>query len=432
MKILGKNDQNLSDHFNKQISLFQEYSIQQTQVLSNLSINQLRLNKAISYLINTTNTDKERSIYYAHISQILIILSDNLQDLYEEINRLTNIIAFSYSSSMHHSILSTHDIKIMISKLKSIYDANSNQILDLDYRYYYNIIKLGSYYINKKIVIVLKFPIMSSSTYDLYKLCPVPNKDDNIILPLLPYLATNSQEFAYIAAECPKVDSIFICELDIKQRTRNQRDCIHRLIYLQEIDESCSPTPISLTKEALTELDNQHYIITFPNSTKVLLSCDQDRYEILQGSFLAMIPHTCKISTPEFTIVNRDDKVLGKVVEIMTFPHSFSTPTNKLSHRYKLNSIELRNLHNIQHQITMEVPVKVNEIDSLSIYHTTIPLYAILILSATVPIILYFYRRRNSLKITSNKDDKNKPKQDSLSSSLAERKAATFSLDIGK
>lgn len=437
LKILQKNDQELTFNLNRHISLYKEMTIQQTSILNNMSQNQQKLDKAISHIINMTNTDRERISQYAQLSQLFNMISENVQDLSDEISRLENILAFSRTNSMHHSLLSIQDLSFMISKLKAFYGSNS--VLNLDIRYYYDLVSLGSYFADKKIVIVLKFPILSMSTYDLYRLCPVPNKHSEIILPSFPYLATNSREFVYMEAECPKIDTWYICKQKISHQTRTQRDCIYHLIYQQEIDDTCHPTPISLFKEALLELDSQHYVISFPKQTKVQISCGQEEHHLLQGSYLATIPRNCSIKTPEFTIANIDDKIRGHAVEIMTIPKE-SSITKKQSLRYNLTTIDLNKLHNIQHQVLMEVPTMVDSLNlsNTPIYHTTIPLYGVIVFSTAALIIWYYYRQQRSEKWNpststniemSGLSERSPP---GSSTSIQERKAATFALNISK
>lgn len=423
MKTLKENDKMISSKLNEHISLFKEFTSQQTQILNNLTMNQDKLLKAIIQVTNMTNAENEKAFRYAHLAQLLVILSDNIQELASEISRLENILAFSRNRSLHHSILSVRELRTMISKLQNLY--STDQIIDLDIRYYYDIISLGSYYVDKKIVVVLKFPITLPNTFQLYRLCPVPNKDSKVILPAYPYVATNSKEYVYIEAECPKVHEWHLCEQKTSHGIRSGTDCIIKLIQYQEIDETCPGTPISLTKEALLELDSRHYIVSFPKPTRVQLFCGHENHKVLQGSFLATIPKSCKMKSSEFTLANIDDKVNGFSIEITAFPR-MTNYSQKGDQNYHLASIDLSTLNNIQKQITMESSVETDSGDSSSIYHTTIPLYLLVIglLSAGALISRNFIRRMQALTVKSKKDVIELSEQD--------KRAATFALDISK
>lgn len=82
----------------------------------------------------------------------------------QELIRIENSLAFVRASSTHHSVIDVEILESMIRKLKTIY--TEGQILDLEIRDYYDIIKPGSYYVDKQIIFVFKFPIFSKNTYD--------------------------------------------------------------------------------------------------------------------------------------------------------------------------------------------------------------------------------------------------------------------------
>lgn len=433
LKILQNNDQELSVSFNKHISLYKEMTLQQTQILNNITYNQRKLEKAIISINNASETNKEQMHQYAQISQLFSIVTENVQELSFEINKLSNIVAFSRTNVMHHSILSISILKNMLSQLKNIY--NPGVLLDLDIRFYYDLITLGSYFTDKKIVIVLKFPIMSLETYDLYRLCPVPNKNSEIILPPSPYMASNSQEFAYMEAECPKIDTWYICKQQLSHQTRAHSDCVYNLIYHQDTAD-CHPTSISLLKEALLELDSQHFIISMPNEIRVKMSCAQEKYRLLKGSYLASIPRNCSIRTSEFTIINTDNKFHGQPVEIMTFPHSIPMSANSKKHlpHYNFTTIDLNKLHNIQHQLLMDPPVEINNENLSSLYHTTIPTYIIVLLSALALVSLAYYLRRqtNQSQIKSSQPQDIEMTSAASTPSIEERRNAIFALNLRK
>lgn len=423
LRILNKNDQTMSQSFNKHITLYKEMTIQQNQIICNLSINQRKLEKALSYVMNMTNNDNERIIHYAHLVQLFAILTENVQELLSEINRIENILAFSRDKSVHHSILSVKDLKNMLNQLKRIY--SSEEIIDLDTRNYYEILNLASFFTESTVVVVIKFPITFTTEYQLYELCPVPNNNSVIIVPPAPYIASNSQEFVYIEAECPKVNSWHLCEQRIVHQIMSKTDCIQKLIQSQEIDVTCKTTPISLTKEALIELDSHHYIIAFPNNTKVKLSCRKERYQMLRGSFLITVPQGCKIKTPEISIINLDNKIFGQPLELMALPHYEILAKTRSFH---LQTTDLSSLREIQNQITMQDEIPVESLDTIGMYHTTIPFYSLTLFGAGALSIWYIIRRRRrrAAKVNITTETANTELTED------ERRAATFGVKVTK
>jgi hypothetical protein len=415
IRMLKNNDVKLSKSFNEHISLCKQWISEQAKILSALSKNQQILSTELSRLKNSTMLSNEKLLDYAHLAQLFNIINENVNDLYTELLRIENILAFSRSSNVHHSILSTSALRDIIRTLNKIY--STEQILDLDVRDYYNFIKIGSYFSKNNFVVVLKVPIIYQGSFDLYKLCPLPNKYGRILIPPYPFLATNPAEYVYMEAECPKSGDWYICEQKLSHQIRTEQDCINKLIHFQEIDGTCKNTPISLTKEALLELDDQHYAITFPHPTKVKTSCQQEQHVILNGSYVATIPQHCSMKSPQFTIVNINNKLRGQPLKIMSIPlENRHQESNTI---LKMDSINLKNLETIEQHLSMEKQIEVNEIVSSSFYHTTIPLYLIILLGTSVTAFIIYRRYR----ITS-KAEITKPENIEL------QKAATFALNL--
>ncbi|CAK1588941.1 unnamed protein product [Parnassius mnemosyne] len=314
----------------------------------------------------------------------------------------------------------------MLSKLRSIY--SSDQILNLELRDYYDVIKPGSYYTEKQIVFIFKFPITSRDNFDLYKLSIVPNKNSQALIPTYPFMATNELSFAYIETECPKFNHWYLCEERTTYQIRTQPDCIQELITKQVIQEACNLTTIILSKEAMEKLDDQHYILSFPHYTKVQLSCGRKEFTMLQGSYLITIPASCLLKTAEFTIVNDNNEIKGQPLKLTGLP--FRSPEQATaSTRIHLNSIYLQGLHSIQDKILMQSPVQLRAISD-TLYHTTIPFYIILSSGGILIFVLatrrYISRcRKETSKAaqspTSNSEDHGNPEI-----------PATFSLNILK
>ncbi|XP_045490228.1 uncharacterized protein LOC123690592 [Pieris rapae] len=203
---------------------------------------------------------------------------------------------------------------------------------------------------------------------------------------------------------------------------KTKKDCIFEIIHTQEIDKSCSTTPITMHKEALTELDSQHYIISFPKPTKVQLVCSHEKYEILHGSYFATIPKSCMLKSSEITATNIDDRIKGSGVEIINFPR-MDNIIQQNQPGVQLNSIDLTKLHNMQNGMTMKAPEETYDSSNI-IYHTTIPLYFIMttLMGAAALFFVFRYRRNTSSEQISETDNKNMSAQ--------ELRAATFAIDI--
>lgn len=105
LQILQKNGKDFSDSFNRHVSLFKEFSSQQNSILKSLSSNQARLEKDFQNFADSTFTQTEQIMYYAHMSQLFSLISENIDDLSDEISRLENILAFSRTGTIHYYLI---------------------------------------------------------------------------------------------------------------------------------------------------------------------------------------------------------------------------------------------------------------------------------------------------------------------------------------
>lgn len=384
LKMLKINQNKLAVELNNRISLNNEWMSEHTNIISQIVDNQSKINSTLQLILDKNPYQDAQLIKYGKFAQLLAILSENTDDLLDELIRIENILAFTRTTTTHHSMLSLNVLRIMLDRLRAIYSRE--QVITLELRDYYNIIKSGSYFIGKQIVIVFRFPIVSSSTFDLYRLSLAPNKFHQILIPPFPLIATNRKEYVYIEAECPKFEGQHLCEESQHQKLRIQPDCIMQIILHQTLSSSCNFSTVHLSRAAMEQLDDRSYVISFPEPTKVQLHCGTEDYNLLNGSFLATIPIHCSLRTTEFTIANTDDIVQGQPLKIMkiTYPDDIKiTPKTHLN----LNTIDLRALHNHQDKIMVQPPLQLAS-STEALYHTTIPFYIVLLGAAALAAIV--------------------------------------------
>lgn len=434
IRSLQDNMGKLVSEYNSHISLSKEWMSEHTNILNNLTTNQQKIEQVLNVIMNSDATRDTDLIKYAHLAQLLLILGDNIEDLSEELTRLGNVIAFIRANSTHHSMLSLSALKSMLDRLQTLYSKET--ILEISLREYYDVIKVGSYYSNNQIVIIFKIPIASPDAYTLFKLSIVPNKSNQVLIPSSPYIAIHEQRFMYIETECPKTSVSYLCERKINYQPPDRVDCIHQLIIAQKIDATCEPTSVTLTREALEQLDDKHYVISLPNPTKIQLACEKNQYFTLQGSYLVDIPHNCYLHTPEFTITNSNDRTRGQVIKIMNLPALDESPLRSQEPRVKLNSINLENLHTSNTKISLTQPIEMNTTNE-SIYHTTIPMYVILLSATTIVIVIvarrYWIKKRSdteSIEMNPVTGDEHYAKITTCSRDNPDRTATKFSTKV--
>lgn len=396
IKDLQLTDNKLVTELNSHVSITKEWMSQYAKIVDNIADSQTKITHIINKISETEATRDYDLIKYAHLAQAFLILGDNVDSISQEVLRLQNVLGFIKMSIPHHSIISRKSFDIIFNKLRNLY--SNDKIIEIDTREYYDIIKVGSYYVDNEIVIIYKFPIVFPQVYDMYKLSIVPNKYDQIIIPPYPFLAIHEKEFKYIVAECPKTSKWYICDEKRGLQTQEKQDCMQQLIISQQKTTLCKPVSVALQVPAYDELDDKHYTLSFPSPTKVHLSCGQELYQILHGSYLAVVPHSCFIETPDFVVTNTNDLLKGQVLKIMDLPLEKPVSQPTAAATIKMNSVNLNQLHTLNTKITMQQPIEVKTDTDYSVYHTTIPLYLTLIstcvLAATLAYRKYWLKKK--------------------------------------
>ncbi|XP_045505942.1 uncharacterized protein LOC123702281 [Colias croceus] len=383
LSVLKKNQDKIVIEQNHHISLSKDWMDEQNKIIAEIIESQNKINKTLFMILNPDSFPSPDIVKFAKFAQALAISSNNVDSLVSEISRLENALAFCSASRTHHSMIGIGVMKNMLSKLKTFY--NKEEILDLEIRDYYDIIKPASYFNGDQLVFAFKFPIVSPLEYNFYKLAIVPNKNRQAIIPPSPFLAITGNMHVYIEAECPKSGMRYLCEDELHHMLKPQPDCISNIVEgnLHE-ERSCEMTTVNLMKPAMEKLDDRHYVVVFPSPTEARLSCEREEIINLNGSYLATIPPTCKLHTEDFTIVNTNDHIKGQPIKITKVSAHVKEPT--LSFSIKSNSISLKKLHEIQDKIHHQEPIQLEQIPMF--YNTTIPFYTILCSAIALSLII--------------------------------------------
>lgn len=397
IKTLHSNEDKLAFELNNYISYSKDWMTKHFDAISQMVENQNIINSTLNSLLDKEYLRNSSVIKYAKFAQLLTIISQNIDEICTELTNIENILAFVRASSTHHAMLKVDILGKMISRLSKLYSKEN--ILNIELREFYEIIKPAFYYVDKEIVLVFKIPIVTKENYSLYRLSIVPNRNHQAIIPSYPYMANSESAFVYIEAECPKLSNGYLCQEGTNHQIRTVPDCIQHLILKQALTKTCKLSTVTLFKEAMEKLDDHHYIISLPHETKIQLSCKREEYTQLQGSYLVVIPLKCILRTPEFTIINDNDELKGQPLKIMNIPDLKMQSID--STHINLHSIDLRSLHNAQNKISLQTPVKIDEQPTTILYHTTIPLYAALF-GATALTIVVMLRRYGLLKLRKN------------------------------
>jgi hypothetical protein len=137
IKALQDSDRTLEAEINNQVSLSKEWSSRYTNVIKSIVSNQNIMQKLLNKISESVATNDNDLIKYAHLAQVFLILSDNVDSISQEILNLQNMIAFIKTGTLHHSILNNKSLYTIINQLRKLYDNNKIIDLDTNYRFRY-------------------------------------------------------------------------------------------------------------------------------------------------------------------------------------------------------------------------------------------------------------------------------------------------------
>lgn len=312
--------------------------------IQKLQIDEETFNKNLIEIQTTlSNISNDLSYYEAQIKllEICETLMESFVFVKDALDNVLNAIAFARLKILHNSIIIPDDL---IDSLQLISQSLKRNNLPLpifvsNIAQYLDIIELGAYQMDSKIVFILKIPLVEPETYTLYRLYPIPILDNRTglyhILPTAQkYVARDEDSLFYISmrdlTKCKSldqntkicssllpypIDSDSICEAQLLRRSSQlPRTCQTTLLiakeyYVQEIVPDTwliaisDPLPVTIKCEnmdATTRIINNNSILSlqaqcsaFIGSTRVHSRQQTDFKEIVYKTHPVQIPFSC-------------------------------------------------------------------------------------------------------------------------------------------
>lgn len=383
IKTLQENQVSITSHLNQQISLTTEIIDNFNKTISLICHNQ----KTIRLGINTISHKLNKFIFdfdhYMYTRNILDQINLTLDMVMEIINDIELSITFAKLKVLHTSIIKPKEINSQIQILFQHYSAD--QLLYTKYEdliKYYDIIEVEAFYMDRKIVFVLHFPLIHPLSFDLYHLYSIPSMNSTTILPPDTFLAMNSETYQYMSQPCKKLKDGYFCEeTSLNPKTKN--DCIFQILQLSDIEVPCPSIPVVNKQEVVEQIDEANYILLLPNKTKIYTSCGKMDFSILQGNFLVHLPYGCELKTPKYVFSNQESKTEGQALllpEIKISPEKIEENIKDI----EIQNVPLDQLHTLQKQQREMSQVSLKEVDSTPPYAWSLPVYIILIIGITL------------------------------------------------
>lgn len=434
VQALYNNDKKLADSLTKSIIVSQSAISNINKSLMEINVNQAKLSDVIDQLttsiVNVTHAVNAISLRN-RLSNILNVLQSNLLTISFKVEDLLNSILFVKSNTLHPSILTPNQLfNDIISNLKVIPKYRDFPVnLDIsNIHTLINIADLTCYYLNDKLMFIVKLPLVSLQQFSIYKNIPLPTPHANgsfnsfaMILPSEQFLALSTDRLSYTYLKdlnnCKNIlTETYLCEITDVYAVLNSPSCEIEIITktLSSLPDNCPYKLIFGNIDIWHKLNNNKWVYIQSEPTKLTIDCNQKLSEVvISGTGVLNIP-------PECVAFHKNVKLITKVYPNITVPAvssdfniindsccSFNrlTKINVNISNVKIKSVNLENLKNFK-AVSDQIVNDVKNLDNPTNFnnHISFPILSILSIIVVLSFITFYcYRKRKfSIKITTN------------------------------
>lgn len=409
---LENNDKKLSSLLKDNILMTNTALKNYNETLKTIKTNEARLGNAIENLSvilnNVTHIPKDLYIE-SKMNEIYNELFSSLLTLSFRLDDIINAVMFTKSHSIHPSVLTP---KQMYEELThSVKDLNKNSELPISLSLdsihtLIDLAQLSCYFINSKVVFVIKIPLVCKSEYVLYKPISVPiphdvDKPDSyaMIVPHCNHVAISKDKLTYVCLQelsnCVKtINQIYVCnKLDIYS-VQDMPICETEMLckIVNKLPQQCETKLVYGNIDIWQELKNNKWLFVKSEPTKLTLECNSQitEYKLLGTGLISLEPE-CKAfckdkefsSKPYYsTVIKPIISDFNLISDSCCNKDKFILIKPKLK-PLRLNDVHLEKLVTVSnHQLMSDIDKIINEPSPFIKYESHYPIitYCIIIL----------------------------------------------------
>lgn len=355
---------NIDDNEHNLIKLLKSQSqIVKTTIRNfNNTITDLRKNKEIF------NKNLENLANYTRDTNVKIFNIEMKQDLDEHLSFLTLVttevnnemsmvidaILFAKNNNIHPIIISPEQYIYELKKTVSYIPIHTQYPLDLNVdnaAELLSLVNIVSYYMNDKIVFMIKTPLIIQQSYDVYNLVPVPilNKNNTyiFILPSEKYILLSENKIHYTSLDnlnnCKRLSNTNkICPLDKPLYSVYAKDNCELSLLLgieNEMHPSCDTRVTIIKKEQWYRLENENsWLFVAPTKIISTISCKgEEPHDIdLKQTGILKLKNNCKLYTTNIILHSTNQNMMSSHLSVLP---NFDIINNDCCNKLKNNSI---------------------------------------------------------------------------------------------
>ncbi|XP_022836924.1 uncharacterized protein LOC111364307, partial [Spodoptera litura] len=297
------------------------------------------------------NIDMKQNID-EHLSFLTLVTSE----VNNEISMVIDAILFAKNNNLHPIIITPEQYIYELKRTVSHIPIHTQYPLDLNMDNASDLLSLVniiSYYMNEKLVFIIKTPLTIQQTYDVYNLVPVPilNRNDTyvFILPTEKYFLISENKIHYTTMEniniCKKLsnNNNYICEFDKPLYSVYAKDNCELTLFLgtkNQIPSSCD-TRIGLIKsEQWYKLGKENsWLFVMPSKVISTISCkNEEPHDLeLKSTGIIELQKNCKLYSPNIILHSSN---LGMMSNHLSVLPDFDIVNDNCCNKLKNNTVE--------------------------------------------------------------------------------------------
>lgn len=403
-------DANDAEEINRQIRHIQDNYMNYNDTLNNQAIFNHKLAERITHITDHINEEQGKIGYFINKNanniktvedllqeqQYLNRINYNIDLLTTHLSEIAETITLAKLNTISKAILSQTELK-EIFKL-----VNENALNIISEEHLYEILKLQAYYNSSNIILNIRIPILSSETFQMNHLYPLPiNK--TLEIDIKPYIVYNEQKIQYLPDTCPKIEGTYLCDETLDQEDRNQSKCVGRI--LDNETAMCPMIDVGI-KQSIQLIEKNNILFINVPKTHIKSTCKNTSFEV-QGTLVIHFEN-CSVNVNDIWYDDTTNKFWDQIYLLPL--NTLKITSNKT--KDKLSLQKLKQIHLKTEDILLQT--NTTNFQNRIITYTTISILA----AAVILTYTLLKRRKHIINYLIEKDNIALPTSNSLWPSL--------------
>lgn len=223
LKILKQDAENLQTNSQNQLHFNNEILIRFKNITNHINKEQKNIENYIKQTQNSISKQSNDENKTIQILQYITRINANIDLTMLHLSNIAESLLLSKLKIVPKFILNNEEIDkiINIMQKQNLVINNEGNV--------YKILTLNAIMQDKDIIFTIKIPILTSDTYQLIRLIPLPiNNTQFIVAPN--YVASKNTQTLYFTEPCNRIDQVNICDLQQATFDTPNQECIKRIL----------------------------------------------------------------------------------------------------------------------------------------------------------------------------------------------------------